>query len=187
MSVGWFDVVLTISTATALLLLLWWSLARQRGAARVVPIKDCLEIPKAHAVHFPQIRRALDKDDLVYLRERGSSKMSRKISRERARVVLMYLDELRKDLNQLLRLAKTIAVLSPKVAPTQEWERLRLTVWFSLQYEITRMRLLMGIVSVPQLSSVTDMVSGLALRLERAMTELGERAALGGGAASPLN
>jgi len=48
-----------------------------------------------------------------------------------------------------------------------------------------RLKILLGWRFLPQLDGVSQTVSGLALRLERAMSELGERAAMVSELASP--
>ncbi len=74
-------------------------------------------------------------------------------------------------------MAKVIAVLSPEVAAVHEFERLCLTAKFAWQYEMIRWMLSAGFAKVPLLDGLSDLVSGLSVRTEAAMKELGERAA----------
>jgi hypothetical protein len=175
-----------VATLGALLL---WSLRRGETTNSRVETEpaEALEIPGGHVVHLAQIQQALQENDLSFLALRGSHRLSRQVRRERRRVVLRYLSALRMDFERLLRLARVIAVLSPEVAPAQEWERLRLSLRFSMQCEMVRLELALGRTNLPQLSGVGRTVSGLSLRLELAMTELGERAALATELASALN
>jgi hypothetical protein len=87
----------------------------------------------------------------------------------------------------MLRLARIIASLSPEVVAMQEWERLRLTVQFFWRYQLIRFGLLCGLAPIPQLDGLSQMVSRLAVRMETAMTALGERAALAAELASTLD
>jgi hypothetical protein len=68
-----------------------------------------------------------------------------------------------------------------------EFERLRLTATFAWQCEVIRLRLLAGIAPAPQLEVLSDLVSGLSVRMEAAMKELGERAAVAAELASSVN
>jgi hypothetical protein len=73
--------------------------------------------------------------------------------------------------------AKIIARLSPEVAALHEFERIRLTAVFAWRYQMIRLQLLAGLMPIPQLDGLSDLVSGLSVRMEAAMKELGERAA----------
>lgn len=97
---------------------------------------------------------------------------------ERRRVALAYLSALRGDFDTLLGMARVIAALSPEVAAAQEFERLRLTVNFLWRYRIIRMSVWAGYAPLPQMDGLSNLISGFSVRLEAAMKELGERAAL---------
>jgi hypothetical protein len=97
------------------------------------------------------------------------------------------LSAVREDFQSLLRLAKVIAVLSPEVAALQEFERIRLTLKFAWRYQVIRMELRAGLAPIPRLDALTDFVSSLSVRMETAMTELGERAALAAELASSFH
>ena len=84
-------------------------------------------------------------------------------------------------------MARVIAVLSPELDAVHEFERLRLTAKFAWQYEMIRWKLLAGVAPVPQLNGLSDLVSGLSVRMEAAMKELGERAAVAAELASSMN
>lgn len=81
-------------------------------------------------------------------------------------------------MDQLLHTARVIAALSPEVAAGQEFERVLLTVNFLWRYRMIRMSLWVGFAPLPQLSDLSNLLSGYSVRLEEAMKELGERAAL---------
>lgn len=80
-----------------------------------------------------------------------------------------------------------IASLSPRVGVAQEIARLRLGVVFYLRYEMVRVKFLIGFSPVPELGTLSEAVSRLAIRLETAMRDLGERAALAAKLASTLD
>jgi hypothetical protein len=94
---------------------------------------------------------------------------------------------LQTDFQNLLKMARIVALLSPVVTAVEEWEKLRLTVRFFLHYEIIRLELWAGFTSLPRLSGLANVVSGLSVRMESAMKELGERAAMASELASSLN
>ena len=66
-------------------------------------------------------------------------------------------------------------------------ERARLSAQFSLRYQMVRAGLYDGLLSLPRLDALSHMVSELAVRMETAMKELGERAALAAKLASSLD
>lgn len=140
-----------------------------------------------HAAQLPQIWQALGPEDDEFLRKRAPSMLRQRVRGERRRVALAYLTALRGDFQSLLRTARIIAVLSPEVVAVQELERLRLTVQFVWRYELIRMKLLVGLAPLPQLNGLSHLISGLSVRMETAMKELGERAALAAELTSSLD
>jgi hypothetical protein len=84
-------------------------------------------------------------------------------------------------------MARVIAVLSPEVAAAHEFARLQLTANFLWRYQLIRWKLLLGFAPVLQLNGLSDLVSGLSVRMETALKELGERAALAAELASSMN
>ena len=169
---------LTIAIVAGLASALLWSWFHVNRRPNTKISQDDLETPGKNATYLSQIQQALDEQDFEFLRSSGPARLSRTVRKERAKVVLDYLTALHTDFQRMLRLARVIAVLSPEVAPAQEWERLRLSVSFTLKLEVTRLRVRFGWVALPQLQRVNRVVSGFAIRLEHAMTEMGERAAL---------
>lgn len=180
--------LLFIGFVAALLLVLVWGLRRpqERRKLRGGP-RSLDEDDRQHVTYLPQIRQALSKADFQYLRERAPGEVRRRVRRERRNVALAYLDALRGDFHSLLRMARVIAVLSPDVAAVHEFERLRLTAKFGWRYQLIRWKLLAGSATLPQLDGLSNLVSGLSVRMEAAMKELGERAALAAELASSMN
>jgi hypothetical protein len=176
------------AAAVALLLgLLGWSLAKP--ARKVAPQLDAALLEECHRQHisyFPQIQQALQPADFEFLASRGARALVRRIRRERYRVARLYLAALHGDFERLLRIAQVIAALSPKVVAMQEFERLRLILEFACRYHMIRLSLLLGVAPTPQIANICQMVSTLAVRMEAAMTELAERAAMAAKLASSL-
>lgn len=182
------SLLLLSGCAAALLVFLIWILRDPRKRAK--PRSHLLsleEFERRHVTYFPQVRQALDEQDFAYLAARGSRELSRSVQKDRRKVVLAYLSFLRNDFLKLWRLAKVIAALSPKVGASQEFERLRLGFVFYLHYGLIRFKFQFGFSPIPELGSLNEMVSCLAIRLETAMNELGERAAAVGKLASALD
>lgn len=162
-----------------LIILFGWS-ARNSNDRRAGSIAGIVpeESWQSHVIYLPQIQQALGKADAVYLAAVISKEMQQQVRGERRRIALAYLFALRDDFRRQVRLATVIAVLSPEVAAVRELERLRLSVEFAWRFEWIRLKLLAGWAPMAQIGGLSDLVSGLSVRLEAAMKELGERAAL---------
>ena len=176
--------------ALVVTLFVWAVRAPGRGAAAssLPALAGVLEAcERKHATYFPQIQQAFAKTDDEFLRQNGSRELARRVRRERLGAGLTYLKWLRTDFQNLLRLARIVAVLSPRVAALQEWERLRLTAEFALRYQIIRIELIAGFAPLPQLSGLANVVSGMHVRMESTINELGERAAMATEFASALD
>jgi len=171
-----------------LLLGLGWALRepRERRKLRTDP-RSLDEDGQRHVTYLPQIRQALAPMDFDFLLKSASRELQRRVRRERLGVALAYLAAVRGDFQRLLRTARVIAVLSPEVAAVHELERLRLTAKFAWQYQMIRWKLLAGFAPLPQLDGLSNLVSGLSVRMEAAIKELGERAAAAAELASSVN
>jgi len=88
---------------------------------------------------------------------------------------------------KLWRLARVIASMSQQVGMKQELERLQLALMFSCRYEMIRVQFLLGFAPVPELGELSEVISKLSIRLETAMRDIGERAALAAKLASSLD
>lgn len=180
--------LLLIGFAVLVLLLLVWVLRDPRKSAKADGDLDSTdELSQRHVGYFPQVRQALAVEDFAFLSSRGSPQLARRMRRERKKIALAYLSCLRGDFLKLWRLARVIASMSPQVGVAQEFARLRLGVAFSLRYEMIRIEFLFGLAPIPELGSLSDVVSRLSIRLETAMNNLGERAALAAKLASSLD
>lgn len=169
---------LILVTVGLLLLLLLWSVRSSKGrktrpAGGMIPE----ESRRSHVTYWPQIQQALSDVDAKYLATMVSKELRNDVARERRHIALVYLLALREEYQRLVRLAKVIAVLSPEVVAMRELERLRLTLEFTWRFEWIRLTLLAGWTPMAQLGALSNLLSGLSVRLEAAMKELGERAA----------
>ena len=171
-----------------LLLGLGWALREPRERRKLQTDPRSLdEDGERHVTYLPQIRQALAPMDFDFLFKSASRELQRRVRRERLGVALAYLAAVRGDFQRLLRTARVIAVLSPEVAAVHELERLRLTAKFAWQYQMIRWKLLAGFAPLPQLDGLSNLVSGLSVRMEAAIKELGERAAAAAELASSVN
>jgi hypothetical protein len=171
-----------------LLILFAWSL---RSAGRPLPPSSRIgatdECGRRHMTYLPQIRQAFAQTDYDFLSKNASREVLRRVRRERRGVALLYLASLREDFESLLRMARVIAALSPELNVVHEIERLRLTAKFNWHFEMIRWKLLAGNAPVSQLHGLSDLVSSLSVRIDAALKELGERAAVAAELASSMN
>lgn len=142
---------------------------------------------RRHVTYFPQLRQSMSPEDYLFLTARGGRSLARRVRGERRKIALAYLACLRGDFLNLWRLARVIASMSPEVGMSQEMARLRLGLLFAARYEMVRMKFYLGFSPLPELGSLSEAVSRLAMRLETAMKDLGERAALAAKLASSLD
>jgi hypothetical protein len=183
-----YPLLLLFSFGILLLLLLAWVLRDpwkqvNSGAA----LGSAEESGRRHVTYFPQVRQALTTQDVAFLASRGSRALARQVRKERQKVALAYLACLRGDFLRLWRLARVIASMSQQVGAAQELERLQLGLAFSWRYEMIRIKFLLGFAPLPELGSLSEVISRLSIRLETAMNDLGERAALAAKLASSLD
>jgi hypothetical protein len=183
-----YPLLLLFSFGILLLLLLAWVLRDpwkqvNSGAA----LGSAEESGRRHVTYFPQVRQALATQDVAFLASRGSRALARQVRKERQKVALAYLACLRGDFLRLWRLARVIASMSQQVGAAQELERLQLGLAFSWRYEMIRIKFLLGFAPLPELGSLSEVISRLSIRLETAMNDLGERAALAAKLASSLD
>jgi hypothetical protein len=171
-----------------LLLLLVWAL---RSTAKNEPpeLANCLlgETGRGNASYLPQIRRAMSDGDFVYLKSSGHQTMVGRLRKERKRIALMYLSALKQDFEKMVRFSRMVAGMSPEVVTLEEWERVLLTLKFRWRYQVVRLGLILGIPLSAELVGLSEVVSGMAVRMETAIAELGERAAMTMRTDSPLN
>ncbi|HEY2546883.1 MAG TPA: hypothetical protein VGI46_12520 [Candidatus Acidoferrum sp.] len=170
---------LLVAFGILLLLLLAWVLRDPRKLAKPASdLRSAEELDRSHVTYFPQVKQALAAEDLAFLASRGSRALAHTVRKERRKIALIYLVCLRADFLKLWRLARVIASMSQQVGMAQELERLQLAAVFYWRYEMIRLKFHFGFAPLPELGSLSDVVSRLSVRLETAMKDLGERAAL---------
>ena len=180
--------LLLLGFAVLLVLLLAWVLRDPRKLPQPDVDLDYAENPdRRHVTYFPQVRQAMAAEDSAFLASRASQALTRRVRRERRKIALAYLACLRGDFLKLWRLARVIASVAPKVGAAQELERLQLGLAFSWRYEMIRMKFLLGFAPLPDLGSLSEVVSRLSIRLETTMKDIGERAALAAKLTSSLD
>jgi len=137
-----------------------------------------LEGNPQHLCNMAQMRQAMNAADLQFVRAKGGTALFSRVRRERREALLLYLFAIRREFQHSLRLARIIAVLSPEVSGSHEYERLRLSIVFHLRFQLVKLALHMGNVELPQVTNLGEMATSLAVQMEQAMASLGERAAL---------
>jgi hypothetical protein len=150
-------------------------------------LNSAADLDRRHVTYFPQVRQTMAVQDFAFLQWRGSRALTRRVRKERRKIALAYLACLRGDFLKLWRLARVIASMAPQVGAAQELERLQLGLAFSWRYEMIRMKFLLGFAPLPELGSLSGVVSVLSIRLETAIKDLGERSALAAKLASSLD
>jgi hypothetical protein len=179
--------LLPFGAVALLLAALVWALRPHRTPANIPDLASLEECGRQHASYFGVIRQAMSEEDFAFLATHAPSGLVRRAHRDRQRIAILYLEELRSDFQRLLRMARVIAVLSPEVAAAQEFQRVRLSLKFFWRYRMVLFGLYAGLLLLPQLCGLNQIVSELSLRMELAMKELGERAAVAAELASTLN
>jgi hypothetical protein len=181
--------ILSSGVAVLLLAALIWALRAPSRSSRGNFDLNALEQPsRRHATYLSLVRHAASSDDLAFLSKRGYTKLQSRLHRERRKVVLLYLDQLRCDFEQLTRTARAIAALSPSVGVRQEFERAQLSFEFLARFYAIRLAFGWGIVPIAQISQLSQVVSQLSIQMETSMKEFGERAAMAvRTASSPLD
>jgi hypothetical protein len=174
--------------AVLLVILLAWALRDSHKLPQPnVDLGYAEDLDRRHVTYFPQVRQAMAAEDSAFLASRASQVLARRVRRERRKIALAYLACLRGDFLKLWRLARVIASMAPQLGVAQELERFQLGLAFSWHYEMIRMKFLLGFAPLPELGSLSGVVSRLSIRLETAMKDLGERAALAAKLASSLD
>jgi len=182
--------ILLLFSAVAILLPLICWLARSAGRKNSDCRADAAALERSgrrRATYLPAIRQAMASSDVEFLAGRASSELVRRTHRERQRIAKVYLADLRADFEKLLQLARVIALLSPQVGASHGLERLRLSVQFSWHYRLAVLGLYSDSLLQPQINDLTQIVGELSARMESAMKELGERAAVATELASSLD
>jgi hypothetical protein len=160
-----------------LVMLVWLSLLKLRGKPPIL-LGSRQEREWGHISYLPYIKQALASTDLEFLRARGSGALAKRVQKERRRIALSYLAALRIDFKRLVRFARVVAAMSPDIDVAQELQGLRLQIEFFCRHYLIYFRVLLEIAPSSAIGNLSDMVSALTVRMEKAISELGERAAM---------
>jgi hypothetical protein len=131
-----------------------------------------------HIAYLPHIKQALAQADYEYLSARGPTGLVNRVRKERRRIALNYLTALRSEFERLQHMARVVAAMSPQIAVAQELQGVRLNVEFSIRYRINYFRLVSGIAPVSAINNFSNLISSLTVRMETAISSLGEGAVL---------
>jgi hypothetical protein len=185
---SWLALAVTfVGFATAALLRVFRNPPKALPASKLDELNFELEAGRRHATYVHLICDAMSSTDFRFLTARGPLEIVRRTHKERQRIAALYLGELRREFLGLLRLARAVAALSPKVRAVQEAERVWLAAQFFWRYHAVRLALYSGLLLLPQLCTLSVMVSELAVGMEEAVKALGERAAIAVKVTSPLD
>jgi hypothetical protein len=183
-----FTIAIFVAVIACLLLLLAWAVRRPRKEKWHTDTSASLEqVGRRHSTYLPLVRQALAPADFSFLESRGCARLADLLRKQRRRIALSYLDCLHDDFVRLLHLARAVAALAPQVTTAQELERLWLSVRFECRYQMLRAGIYVGVPSLPILDGLSHMVSDLSVRMETALSELGEQAAIAAKLASSLD
>lgn len=171
-------IILFILLAVLLIGALIWAIRPPKR--RLVSINDVLAAlsEEHHYSRLPQILQALQPEDTAFLRARGFAALRRRIRSERGRIALLYLDCLQEEYEKLLEASRVVAAMAPEMAALDEAERFKLNLRFALGCRYLRWKLRLGLAPWRGFGLLSEMTSGMALRLEMATSQIGERSAL---------
>ena len=174
-----YSLLLFSAIGLVLLFLVAWLSLTNRRINPEEPEASLAERDSQHISYVTYINQALASTDIQYLETRGSPALAKRVEKERRQLALKYLRALRVDFEKLVDFARVVAVMSPNVELAQELQSFRLQLGFSCRYHLIFARLAMGIAPTDAFANLGNMVGALTLRMEAAISELGERAALG--------
>ncbi len=163
----------------------WLSFSNTQRASRAEGLRN--ERENRHISYLPQVRQALAPTDYEYLNACGRVDLANRVRKDRRRVARDYLAALRSDFEKLQHFARVIAVMSPEVAVAQELQGVWLSLEFSIRFRVIYVRLLWGIGPAGAISDLSNLISALTVRMETAISSLGEGAALAAEMASSQN
>ncbi len=171
-------IILFILLALLLIGALVWS-ARpiERRALSVDAVLTALT-EEHHYSRLPKILQILQAEDTAFLASRGFVPLCNQIRGERKRIALLYLNELQREFEMLLEASRVVAAMAPELIAMDEAKRFKLNLRFALGCRYLHWKLRLGLEPQRAFGSLSEISSGMALRLEMATTHIGERAAL---------
>jgi hypothetical protein len=171
--------ILVVLFALLLVGLLVWALRPPAQPAKPpLDVFEALSRPR-HCSRISHVVQALQPEDTEYLREAGQVAAMQTLRQQRRRIALKYLDQLQEEFKELLEISRVLAVMSPQVAGTQEMERWKLNMAFSVNCFFLRWRLRLGLRPFSGFALLSTMAADMARQLDMATTRIAE-AAVGG-------
>lgn len=162
-----------------LIALLAWALRpRKRWTNQDQDVFELLSRPR-HCTHLPQILRALQPEDIDFLRKDGKEVLMRAVRQQRRQIALHYLDQLQEEFEMLLEISRALAVMAPDAIAMQEMERWKLSAEFALNCTLLRIRIRLGLRPMIGFDLLSEMASGMARDLEATTTRIMEVAVRG--------
>ncbi len=170
-------IILFILLAVLLIGALVWAIRPPKR--KLLSINDVLTAlsEERHYSRLPQILQALQPEDTAFLRDRGLAPLRRRIRSQRGRIALLYLDCLQEEYEKLLEASRVVAAMAPELIALDEAERFKLNLRFALGCRYLRWKLRLGLEPWGGFGLLSQMASGMALRLEGATSQIGERTA----------
>jgi len=174
------NLILYVAVGVVLSGLLLWSLREEPPTPEAT--SEILETlgGERHYWRLPQILQSLQPEDIEFLKGPGRERLCARVRSERKKIALRYLRLLHEDFDLLLRASALVAKMSPELAPMKEWERLQLSTRFALNCYALNVRLRLGLPVRKGFGQLSEMASGVAVRIEAATSRIGEHAALAG-------
>ncbi len=140
-------VPITLLLLVGLAALLWRD--SRPKPTHTLKINDFLPV---HHQHFEDVDRRLSEYE----------EMLSRIQSERRELAFEYLAELRADFEQVTYLLNRAAKFLPELTLTGESSRVRVAIWFLVQYHLARLQIRLGIIPTGRLATLTTKVRFLA-------------------------
>jgi hypothetical protein len=143
-----------------------------------IDVFEALRQPR-HSSRMSHVLQALQPEDTEYLRETGQLALMQTLRRQRRRIALHYLDQLQEEFGRLLEISRVLAVMSPEVIGMEEMERWKLSLAFAVTCAFLRWKLRLGLQPFSGFTLLSNMVTGIARRLDAATRRIAEAAVRG--------
>ncbi len=180
-------IILFILLAVLLMAALLWAGRPMEGRALSPDAVLTVLSEEHHYSRLPKILQVLQPEDTAFLGPRGFTPLRNQIRSERKRIALLYLEDLQREFEMLLEASRVIAAMAPELITMDEAKRFRLNLRFAVGCRYLRWKLRLGLESQESFGFLSEISSGMALRLEMATNHIGERAALTSSYSSTLD
>jgi hypothetical protein len=179
-------VIFFLLAAAATVCLLIWGLRPSETIRRPADeILQALSLSR-HRSQLPQILRALQTEDLEFLRQAGAPELAAQLRRERRAAALEYVDSLETEYELVVEAMRILAAMSGELMVLEEWQRFKALAGFAISCKLLRWKLLAGFTPKESIRLLSDAVSSAALKVEQATSKISENAWLPVEAANQL-